>query len=365
MVPQRGVRAQGAPHQLGKDLPRQSQPPIGPRAVGQRRAEQLEEMLGQRAGVVHHVKGQRGQHLRERHARLPPAPSRQHRHAARADQARPRGEKAGPGRRESPDWECVDIPSVSTDFAEMYKRFLTSANFRKALGLGAALQSRSPISPLGSDGRTMSDPPSPSSPPFEGPSDDRLDSWKEIAAYMRRDVTTVQRWEKREGMPVHRHVHDKLGSVYAFKSDLDAWARSRSLALVAEAAPGGPRLAEERPADEAGSSVTWSATSSRSTAPQLRWLRRPRGCAARKSSGRWRRQEQFWSRRSRSGRSDNPTQTARIRWRLPDLCSLPTSAESSRLPRSLVTADSRLFSQIATGKWTCGSPRLVPVSFTT
>ena len=36
------------------------------------------------------------------------------------------------------------------------------------------------------------------------PPGDRLDSWKEIAAYLNRDVTTVQRWEKREGMPVHR-----------------------------------------------------------------------------------------------------------------------------------------------------------------
>jgi Tol biopolymer transport system component len=68
----------------------------------------------------------------------------------------------------------------------------------------------------------------------ERPADDRLDSWKEIATYMRRDVTTVQRWEKREGMPVHRHVHDKMGSVYAFKTDLDAWARRRSPALVVE-----------------------------------------------------------------------------------------------------------------------------------
>lgn len=56
---------------------------------------------------------------------------------------------------------------------------------------------------------------------------DRLDSWKEIAAYLKRDVTTVQRWEKREGMPVHRHLHDKIGSVYASRSDLDAWARAR------------------------------------------------------------------------------------------------------------------------------------------
>ena len=82
----------------------------------------------------------------------------------------------------------------------------------------------------------MSDLPSPGSPSSPGrPPDDRLDSWKEIASYMRRDITTVQRWEKREGMPVHRHVHDKLGTVYAFRTDLDAWARSRNLGLIAEA----------------------------------------------------------------------------------------------------------------------------------
>ena len=60
---------------------------------------------------------------------------------------------------------------------------------------------------------------------------DRLDSWKEIAAYLKRDVTTVQRWEKREAMPVHRHVHDKLGSVYGFRSELDSWTRGRNPAF--------------------------------------------------------------------------------------------------------------------------------------
>ena len=76
----------------------------------------------------------------------------------------------------------------------------------------------------------MADAPSPgSSPPVESPSDDRLDSWKEIAAYLKRDVKTVQRWEKRESMPVHRHVHDKMGSVYAFRTELEAWARNRRL----------------------------------------------------------------------------------------------------------------------------------------
>lgn len=56
---------------------------------------------------------------------------------------------------------------------------------------------------------------------------ERLDSWKEIAAHLNRHVTTVRRWEKSEGMPVHRHVHDKLGSVYAFRGELDEWWRSR------------------------------------------------------------------------------------------------------------------------------------------
>jgi len=70
---------------------------------------------------------------------------------------------------------------------------------------------------------------SPGTPEPETPVDDRLDSWKEIAAYLDRDVTTVQRWEKREAMPVHRHLHDRMGSVYASRAELDAWARSRNV----------------------------------------------------------------------------------------------------------------------------------------
>ncbi len=69
--------------------------------------------------------------------------------------------------------------------------------------------------------------PSPTGSP-QPPADDRLGSWKAIAAYVKRDVTTVQRWERREGMPVHRHLHDKRGSVYAFRSELDAWLRGRT-----------------------------------------------------------------------------------------------------------------------------------------
>jgi len=56
----------------------------------------------------------------------------------------------------------------------------------------------------------------------------RLESWKEIAAYLGRDVTTVRRWEKREGLPVHRLHHNKLGSVYAYTKELDAWRDERA-----------------------------------------------------------------------------------------------------------------------------------------
>jgi Tol biopolymer transport system component len=63
--------------------------------------------------------------------------------------------------------------------------------------------------------------------PQHAPANDRLDSWKEIAAYLKRDVTTVRRWEKREGLPVHRHVHDRRDSVYAYAPELDSWLTGR------------------------------------------------------------------------------------------------------------------------------------------
>jgi Tol biopolymer transport system component len=79
----------------------------------------------------------------------------------------------------------------------------------------------------------MSEPSPGTVPPGTG-SEDRLDSWKEIATYLNRDVTTVQRWERREDMPVHRHRHDRMGSVYASRTELDAWTRSRSLRAAQE-----------------------------------------------------------------------------------------------------------------------------------
>ena len=85
-------------------------------------------------------------------------------------------------------------------------------------------------------------------------SPERLDSWKDIATYLRRDVSTVQRWEKREGMPVHRHQHEKLGSVYAFRSELDAWSRGRGIDVAQQEADGS--VTHELPPPHVAAAVT-------------------------------------------------------------------------------------------------------------
>ena len=83
--------------------------------------------------------------------------------------------------------------------------------------------------------------------------DDRLGSWKAISAYLKRDVSTVQRWEKSEGMPVHRHLHSKRGSVYAFRDEIDAWWTSRGLQLDSDHGPAAvPRASDAASASRRG-----------------------------------------------------------------------------------------------------------------
>ena len=59
----------------------------------------------------------------------------------------------------------------------------------------------------------------------------RLDSWKEIAVYLDRQVRTAQRWEKSEGLPVHRQFHVKADTVCAFKHEIDLWLQNRCRAF--------------------------------------------------------------------------------------------------------------------------------------
>jgi PAS domain S-box-containing protein len=56
-----------------------------------------------------------------------------------------------------------------------------------------------------------------------------LASWKEIAAFMQREVRTVQRWEQTRGLPVHRTPGAPRASIYAYTDELEEWLRSPKL----------------------------------------------------------------------------------------------------------------------------------------
>ena len=131
--------------------------------------------------------------------------------------------------------------------------------------------------------------------------DDRLDSWKEIAAYLGRGVRTVQRWEREEGLPVHRLAHEKRGTVYARREELAAWweGKRRTLAeqpadAEIDAKPAVPRL--ER-ATLTSAMTAWPALSSDArllgfvsdggvdgTVPQI-WVQQIGGAALRLTTG--------------------------------------------------------------------------------
>jgi TolB-like protein/tetratricopeptide (TPR) repeat protein len=64
-------------------------------------------------------------------------------------------------------------------------------------------------------------------------------------------VSTVRRWERREGLPVHRHRHHKLGSVYAFPSEIDDWWHHRRVDRFDRRDEAAAQPAAEAPAAEA------------------------------------------------------------------------------------------------------------------
>jgi hypothetical protein len=50
-----------------------------------------------------------------------------------------------------------------------------------------------------------------------------LTSWKDISFYLGRTVRTVQRWEHRLNLPIHRPRERRAEIVWAFPEELDAW----------------------------------------------------------------------------------------------------------------------------------------------
>jgi len=98
--------------------------------------------------------------------------------------------------------------------------------------------------------------PSPSSGPkkrLEDVSGLRLDSWKDIAAYLGRGERTVKRWERDRSLPVHRLPGGGKGSVYAFTAELDVWLISANSETLAN--PNDETLAEAGDETASGSAI--------------------------------------------------------------------------------------------------------------
>ncbi len=79
------------------------------------------------------------------------------------------------------------------------------------------------------------------------PANRRLNSWKDIAGYLCTSVRTVQRWEEAEGLPVHRHEHAKVGTVYADAVEIDEWLKSRRTKAVDSRVPVSRAAGEPEP----------------------------------------------------------------------------------------------------------------------
>lgn len=98
-------------------------------------------------------------------------------------------------------------------------------------------------------------------PQSSRPQGDRLDSWKEIAAYLRRDESTVRRWEK-DGLPVHRHRHRFRAAIFAYKSELDSWWKNCEHNVANHQSSSSARPGQGDAARTAPAAPRWSVTQS-------------------------------------------------------------------------------------------------------
>jgi TolB-like protein/Flp pilus assembly protein TadD len=71
-----------------------------------------------------------------------------------------------------------------------------------------------------------------------------FDSWKEIAAYLKRSIKTCQRWESDLGLPIQRSDGTARGKVFAYKEEIDRWLRK--MQHLDELTAPAPRLGRRR-----------------------------------------------------------------------------------------------------------------------
>jgi tetratricopeptide (TPR) repeat protein len=72
----------------------------------------------------------------------------------------------------------------------------------------------------------------------------RLDTWKEIGAFLGRDERTAKRWEKERGLPVHRVPGVGRANVFAYTDELSRWLHGGGEPAAANVIP---ETVEDRP----------------------------------------------------------------------------------------------------------------------
>src|ERR1700674_2265469 len=82
--------------------------------------------------------------------------------------------------------------------------------------------------------------------PENRPVNVRLDSWKDIATYLGRDIRTAMRWQKND-LPVHRVPGVQRHAVFAYTNEIDAWLVSQDKELLGFNLAGPPNEPIEKP----------------------------------------------------------------------------------------------------------------------
>lgn len=83
----------------------------------------------------------------------------------------------------------------------------------------------------------------------------RLDSWKEIAAFLGRGERTVKRWETERGLPVHRVPGGGRSAVFAYTKELSEWLKGKSHELEENDATSDSTAIPENARPETGSAA--------------------------------------------------------------------------------------------------------------
>lgn len=89
-------------------------------------------------------------------------------------------------------------------------------------------------------------PPEHADPLLHVKGDNLLDGWKSIASYLGRTVRTVQRWELEEALPVYRHDHTSLSTVYAYRPEIDQWRAARTRQRLTAEGAAEPSIAHQK-----------------------------------------------------------------------------------------------------------------------